>query len=437
MSKIRVSKIKISNILGIDELEFEPGGFTEVSGRNGQGKTSVLEAMRSVVRGGHDGTLLRNGADEGEVVLILDNGMTITERVTPKKTDRAVERDGMQSKSPSATIKALADLLSVNPIDFLRASKKDRVNVLLEAMPMPVDLAKLAEVSGTDTAWLEGHGHALDAIADLNKQIYDERTGVNRAAKEKAATVKQLTDTLPEETESVDADGLAALRDQLREMEARRDQELQRVETKLGDLRQQHEEKMEELRRQMDVEREAFAEMERRAGQQKQKTVEAFHRDRAGVTEQITAAEAVQGQLARAEQTRETIAAMQSDVDALTSDSEAKTAAISALDAYKAELLSSLPIPGVEVRDGEIFRAGVPFDRLNTASQVQIAVEVAKLRAGKLGLVCVDGIELLDTGAYEEFKKQALESDLQMVVARVSDDDFSVTTNQAAPTAAE
>lgn len=425
--KVRISRIRINNILGIDELEFEPGSLTEVTGKNGGGKTSVLEAIRSVIRGGHDATLLRRGADEGEVVLVLDNDMTITKRVTAAKSDLSIERDGMKAQRPAETIKALADLLSVNPIDFLRASKKDRVNVLLEAMPMPADLEKLSELTGSETNWLEDL-HALDAIAQLHKQIYDERTGVNRSAKDKQATIRQLRDTLPDDDAADDASDLEGLRGQLREMEARRDQELGRITTKLDGLRKEHEENMEELRQQMDEERARFNDLERKAGAQKQKTLDSFHRDRAGVAERISAAEAIQDQVSKAEATREAIATMKNDVDALTAESETKTAAIEALEKHKAELLSSLPIPGLEVRDGEIFRDDVPFDRLNTASQVQIAVEVAKLRAGKLGLVCVDGIELLDSDSYAEFKRQAADSDLQMVVARVSDDEFAVHT---------
>mgnify|MGYP001493802624 CR=1 FL=1 len=75
----------------------------------------------------------------------------------------------------------------------------------------------------------------------------------------------------------------------------------------------------------------------------------------------------------------------------------------------------------LEVRDGEIFRNDVPFDRLNTAQQVEVAVEVAKLRAADLGVICVDRIECLDSASLEAFRKSALESGLQLFVTRVAD----------------
>ena len=35
--KLKVSHVRIQNVLGIAELEFAPGGFTEISGANGSG----------------------------------------------------------------------------------------------------------------------------------------------------------------------------------------------------------------------------------------------------------------------------------------------------------------------------------------------------------------------------------------------------------------
>jgi hypothetical protein len=111
---------------------------------------------------------------------------------------------------------------------------------------------------------------------------------------------------------------------------------------------------------------------------------------------------------------------------ALKAEAEAATAALEALEAYKSELLHALPIPGLEVRGPEIYFDGVVFDRLNTAKRVEIAVEVAKLRAGTLGLVCVDGIELLDSEAFEAFREQAINSGVQLVVTRVGDGELNI-----------
>ena len=130
----------------------------------------------------------------------------------------------------------------------------------------------------------------------------------------------------------------------------------------------------------------------------------------------------------RRKQTLDTIEALRVELGALQEEAARQTKALTDIEAYKAELLSGLPIPGVEVIDGEIYREGVQFDRLNTAQQVDIAVEIAKLRAADLGIVCVDRIECLDAASLEEFRRRALESGLQLFVTRVSDSEFNIDT---------
>ena len=46
---MKVAKINIKSILGIDEMEIKPGKITLVEGRNGAGKTSILEAIKAAL----------------------------------------------------------------------------------------------------------------------------------------------------------------------------------------------------------------------------------------------------------------------------------------------------------------------------------------------------------------------------------------------------
>lgn len=155
------------------------------------------------------------------------------------------------------------------------------------------------------------------------------------------------------------------------------------------------------------------------------------HRDSTqAIRDNLSAIQAAQRAAAKHEATRQTIATMNEDAARLQAEADAQTAAIEGLDAYKSELLANLPIKGLTVEDGEIFRGGVQFDRLNTAQQVEIAVEIAKLRAGELGVICCDGLELLDSERYAEFQKQTIASGMQMFITRVSDDAFTITTKE-------
>jgi chromosome segregation ATPase len=237
----------------------------------------------------------------------------------------------------------------------------------------------------------------------------------------------------------------------LAEIDGAKDAELDRIAAKLAGLRDERVARLERIRDDreaaiaalqaqidqirgaamdaIEAENTAWTEVERKAAQQRERKLAEFAGQRETFASQLAAIEAAQSQRARHAQTRETIRQMREEAEGLQRDATGQTAAIDKLDAYKSELLANLPIPGLEVRDGAILRNEIPFDRLNTAQQVEIAVEIAKLRAGKLAVACVDGIELLDAGHYETFRQQAIESGLQLFVTRVSDGEFQVTSD--------
>lgn len=438
---MKISHVSIKNILGIAELELSPQGFTEISGPNGTGKTSILEAIKSVLSTGHDATLLRKGADVGETVLVLDDGTELSKRVTPNGSTSTVRRDGKKAPRPAEAIKALTDMLSVNPVDFLRAPKKDRVRVLLESMPIEADTQHLSELAGIDVRPQPGV-HALHVIQLVHTQVYDARTGTNRAVKEKQATINQLEAAVPPAPAGVDGDE-GELDDRLAAITVTRDTTLGKITAKLDGLRAKAQQDIDAVR----VETQRLIDEAKAAGQAKVDAINAelaenerkasAAREKANATH-ADATQPIHAQLqiirndreaaGRRNQTLETIENLRTELATLTKEAAQQTKALEDIEAYKAELLAGLPIPSVEVIDGEIYREGVQFDRLNTSQQVGIAIEIAKLRATDLGIVCVDGCELMDSAHLEELRRQAAESGLQMFITRVTDDDFGIDT---------
>ena len=137
---MRVEHIKISNILGIESLEFDAKTFNVVSGPNGVGKTSVLKAIKSITHGGYDATLVRKGEKNGEVVLVMDDGTEIRKRISNKTQNTTIRKNGIEVSRPAEMIQSFIDTLSANPIEFLRTPKKGRVDSLLDSLPMKADL---------------------------------------------------------------------------------------------------------------------------------------------------------------------------------------------------------------------------------------------------------------------------------------------------------
>jgi recombinational DNA repair ATPase RecF len=431
---MKIAHVRISNILGIEELEFDAGQFNAIQGKNGTGKTSVLEALKSVIGDTETGTLIRAGAEAGEVVLILEDGSQIKRRITAKTNVLSVEKDGVKLAAGSAQVKKWTDAFSVNPIAFLDPDKKRRLNAMIECLPVELDCERLSEISGYKVgADPDDKRSALERIDHLHKTIFEERTGTNRAVREKAATIGQLEATLPTGQSGAVIGDQGALETRLANLDEALTTEMARVDTKLAGLRTASAAKVDGWRAEIDKlhgligeEREALATIEGKAGQQREISRNRHAAERAPIADELSTIRASEGAASRAAQTRETIARMRLDLADLEAEAEALTGALDGLNAYKAELLASLPIPGLAVIDGEIYRNGVVFDRLNTAQKVEIAVEIAKLRAGDLSVICVDGIELMDTNHFNEFRKQSLESGMQMFVTRVADGEFGI-----------
>jgi len=441
---MKVSHVKISNILGIKELEFDAQHFTEISGENGSGKTSVLEAIQSVLKTGHDATLLRTGETKGEAVLVLDDGTELSKTVTADKSTSKARVKGKLAGRPAEIIKSMSDLYSANPVEFIRARKQDRVKVLLESMPLTADADKLAAITGIPVSFEPGT-HALAVINSVYKAVYDDRTGTNRAVEEKANTINQLRLTVPDPI-----DGVVGSEDELTEQISAADKlkndELARIATKLQGIKDDNHKKTDEIRRlaqenidkikadaQASVEQltTSFHGIEAKANTQREMTIQRHTDKVTPIKNALINIKNNRDATAKREQLLLTVAEMEKGLISLQTDAQRQNKALDDLNKYKADLLDSLPIPGVEIRDGEIYRDNIVFDRLNTAQQVWIAIEIAKLRNSNLPVCCVDGIELLDPKTYAEFKRQALESKLQLFVSRVSGEEFAVNTSQS------
>ncbi len=95
--------------------------------------------------------------------------------------------------------------------------------------------------------------------------------------------------------------------------------------------------------------------------------------------------------------------------------------ALTAMDELKKSKLDHLPIPGLEIRENEVYRNGIPFDQLNHAQRYTLAIEIGSLGLGDLPLIVSDEAESLDANEFEAFCEAIKESGMQVIVARVSD----------------
>ncbi|UIS74656.1 ATPase [Morganella phage Mecenats66] len=441
---LSVTHIRISSILGTESLDISPGKITEMSGRNESGKTSVLEAIKSITSGSHDVSLLRNGSDKGEIFLELSDGTSIKKTVTNDKTNLEV-RDAKGKKVPRAAsfITQLIDAISVNPIEFVTARSKDRAKIMLETMPLQIDIEEVKRRVGFDIE-LKGDPNSIEVVDEAIKIVYDERTGTNRAIKEKDSTINQIKNALPPVPENMDgktAMGEAEIRQQIEANEKALADEQKSIAARKEELRAGAEKKKAELRTELQKQ---IDELKEKATEQAAAIDKALneHLEKGNQRElwfvndctkkndplKTSLALIVSNRelFAKREANVKTIKEMEKEAAQLQRDAEKQTEAIQSLNDYKTQLLESMPIKGLSVVNGDIFYNGVIFDRLNTQKQVELAIEIALLRAKDLGIMCVDGLELMDTEKYTLLTDKLREHDIQFFTTRVNDGDFQI-----------
>lgn len=472
---MKVTKIEIEQVMGIERLAFTPGTLTLVEGRNGSGKTSTLEAVRAALRGGHDPSLLRTGAEKGAVRLVLEDGTEIVKTIGRDASPLKVSLPGAGRVSKGqALVDSLVDSLGVDPMALLNCPPQKRAEYLADVMALEVPEAALREAAGRPVAVgkLPAGASGLDRLEAVRKALYDERTGVNRTAKDKRATAAQLRETLPPEGERAAEDlaELRAVRDELAEQlsaaekdagakrkaaekdaAAAREKAVEGIkanaQSELDAIREDAQERIRAIERERDsalerVKERAREQAEERATEERAACAAAERQERevlesvramlgGAIAEQdtvIALAEAAEKEHARAERTREILATAERDAEKAEADSRALTEALERVDALKASLLERLPIKGLEIREGAVFVDGLPFERVNSARQIEVAFQVAKLRAGKVGLIVADGLERFDEETYRTFEAAAASAGLQFVVGRVGSGSLSVRT---------
>jgi flagellar biosynthesis GTPase FlhF len=430
---------------------------------------------------------------EPRVVLVLDGPGTERYRVerTAEKV-RVRERVGdtaafQDVPKPQAFLSQLFDARGANPVAFLNAKDSDRALMLLEALPLQLDRPALLKEMGIDPASLspipEGL-HPLETCALIRKDVYDRRTAVNVQKRQAADTVEQLRREIPAEMPTDPAAAIKTLEDDTTrlaselgaaETKARADEEAanakahaeaeaeaDKIEAAFNAFKQSefrnHERQVAEWR--AELERKIAADLAETNGrittrkeedEQKLRALDATEATAARVAKETRdAAEAAlvalrntigakREQLAGLRGEGERLSALRAleaqankherERDRLDEEGAKLSAALDVLDAYRRRMADNLPIAGLSIEGKVIKVGGVPFEQLNMQQRIDIAVQVAVLRAkgSRLPVVFIDGAEALDQAHFEALAARLEKEGVQAFIARVEDSEFTVT----------
>src|SRR5882672_209604 len=179
---MKIIELQVEGIKRIRAVTIRPdGSLVEVTGANGEGKTSTLDAMWMAFKG-RCGVIepVRRGEERGHIKVTCGNDAGETKLVVTRTFRRdkqgdvtmdlkVVQADGAEvRRSPQAMLDALVGSMSFDPLEFSRMGPKDQFGVLS------------AFVTGFD----------FDANASERKRLYDERTAVNRRTHAAEASIQ-------------------------------------------------------------------------------------------------------------------------------------------------------------------------------------------------------------------------------------------------------
>lgn len=382
---------------------------------------------------------------------------------------------------PQGWLSSLFDPAGCNPVAFLTAKDKDRARMLLEALPLHLDREEMGRILGAFAEHVQAIPdglHPLEELGMVREFVFRARTGVNRDAKNKAGAADQTRRKVPATFQEDRPELIVQLRDRLEREVARGSEhrataettrtqyiERARAEHRRADdaisaafteavrgLRADHKARAAEIRAEAErriaadlAEVEATVTQKREAVEADRDAIEtkrdeaiAIHerawQETHSVLEKGAAAMAtLRAEIAKLEERAKGMAAARAlaeqadqfakDAAELETTSAGMTATLANLDAFGRRMAERLPIPGLSIEDKVIRVDGIPFEQLNTAQRVAIAVKIALLRSehSRLRVLFVDGAEALDREHFDLFCQALLESGAQAFVTKVED----------------
>lgn len=415
---MKIVELRASNIKRLVAVAIRPdGNVVEITGRNGAGKSSVLDAIWWALAGAKhiQKVPIRRGATEahieldlGQIIVTRHFGTQDSGEITTHLTVAA--RDGATYRSPQTLIDSLFGALSFDPLAFTRMDPGEQFAVLRQFVP---------EVD-------------FDAIEAANQRDFDERRDLNRQAKAEASTADRLAQ--PDEhllpVKEIDIAELVAEMEaagrQNTEIEARKTRRAE-AQADVQQLRQDAQRLYEqaELLRKQAVEREADAKAVQQKADALQKKLDEAPAlpepvNTMALREKINEARSLNTKISVRQQRKEHLALARQHREA----SEALTAAMEARKREMREKIAQakLPVPGLDLAEGIVTLNGLPFEQASDAEQLRTSVAIAMALNPKLRVIRVRDGSLLDEGGMKLLAQLAQEHDCQVWIERVTDE---------------
>lgn len=399
MDSLKVIALQAENVKRLTAVSLNFDGTLQViGGDNGEGKSSVLDAIwlaiggRQAVSETQTTRPIHDGADTATAT--VDLGEIIVTRTWKRGKAGAVKvttREGAEHKSPQAILDALTANVGMDPLAFTHLSAKEQVAQLLELVDLPFDPVEL------DNQYAE---------------TFKERTTVNRRIEEFAARLKTYPEP-PADLPETEID-IAGLVEEVRQADAvvnavhRANEDYGAAFSAVRDL----EAKLTAAREHEEAMRKALATAE--ANLDTSPDAEALHAKLSTVGETNKAvrleAERQRGILALAE-TRSKAKALTEKLDGIR---ETRTQGLAK---------AKWPIEHLGFDADGLTYKGVPFKQASSAEQIRVSMAMAMAMQPTLKTLFIRDGSLLDGKNMALVAELAAKNGFQVIMERVGNHD--------------
>ena len=415
---MKIINLKAENVKRIEAVDITPTDhLVEITGKNGAGKTSVLDSIWWALAGAasHQPEPIRKGKNKARITLDLGDVIVTREfeRKPPapgKQDERLITKikvestDGARFPTPQKILDSLLGALSFDPLTFARQSAREQYDALKTLL-------------GLDFAEAEAE----------NKIDYDKRTDLKRTAKEKRASaeaieiapdtpdelvdVKALLDDLTAAGESNDEIGrIAHDRELVQAQIVRTNSEAQALSVRAHELHDEAD-RVSAQGKALAVKSDDLI-----AALEKEPTLD-DPVETAPIRQKIADSERVNlnvgAKRMRQVYERESVDA-QRDAEACTEQIDARRASIrTAIES------ADMPVPGLSLDHGAVTLNGHPLEQASDAEQLRVSCAIAMRGEHKLRVIRVRDGSLLDDDSLDVLRKTAAEHDYQVWIERV------------------
>lgn len=388
---IKINSLELENVKRIKAVKLEPSqnGLTVIGGKNGQGKTSVLDAIAWALGGNKFRP--SEPAREGSVIppslkIVMSNGLVV-ERKGKNSDLKVIDPEGR--KSGQQLLDEFISALALDLPKFMNASSKEKADTLLRIIGVG---DKLYELERSETE-LYNRRHAIGQIADQKAKFAKEMPSYPDAPSTPVSAselIKKQQDILARNGENQrKRKHLAEIEEHANALSAEIDKLQKELTATLADL--------ETARKSaLFLNDESTAEIEKSIAEIEQINIKV-----------------------RANLDREKA---EEDAKAYTAEYDTLTAQIEDVRKNKYDLLHSaeLPLEGLSVEDGELTYKGYKWDNMSGSEQLKVSTAIVRKLNPECGFVLLDKLEQMDADSLNEFGAWLESEGLQAIATRVS-----------------